>query len=618
MGQQGSTESHATKDVPDTGTMKAWVMEARGGVDALSPKDNISIPEPGVGQVRIKVMAASVSMEDVRRLSAERMPYPAAMGLDGAGVIELLGPNTPSPLPVGARVYFTHDTAKANGSLAEFTVLNVSDLHIMQPSVSFTTAASLPSSAWGAYVAVFEKLNVKKGKTIFITGGAGGLAGFAADMCKASGLTVVTTCSSYNVEYVKTRGADHVFDYTDDDVGQSINKVTDGRGVDYVLDTVSSESAAQCLGYLAQNGQICVANGHIEHSPDISQKGLSVHCLNLGGMIASEHLRAEVGSIADSVMHMASEGRLQTHVGEVGKWEFVREALKTVASRHVQGKLVINVEPLHIRRQRLAAQREEQAAEYRVLDDPTQLAELLKGSDKLEGSENVLATAGQVVKAVEREGDVVRVAHKDIHCWLPAAALTKVHHTTNYCDYTSKISTKTQIEKVQEAEVQPTADSPTEAAQPPDAIPAAVPQEQQAATPAPQTAPAVRQEETAVAANPVAAAAPAPPLSVATTQAVLHTDLALTTPEAQQQQRGLPSISQYSFPPPPSAQPVVEDAMRRSHQTPSPVVGAGVAAPAGGRYQLYGAQNQQPQAAPQQPQQPAAPRPVKVSPPHPP
>eukprot|EP01061_Rhynchopus_euleeides_P034937 TRINITY_DN5893_c0_g2_i2.p1 TRINITY_DN5893_c0_g2~~TRINITY_DN5893_c0_g2_i2.p1 ORF type:complete len:357 (+),score=121.50 TRINITY_DN5893_c0_g2_i2:59-1072(+) len=305
-------------------------METQGGIDDLSPKDNITIPEPAEGQVRVKVMAAGMNMSDVRRIKEAGIPFPAAAGLDGAGVIHAIGPDTQAPFPVGARVYFTCDGGKPYGTLAEYTLVDTDRLFIMQPSVSFVTAASLPSAGWAAHLAVHTKLRVQKGRTVYITGGAGGVGGFAADLCKAAGLTVITSCSSYNADYVRERGADHVLDYTSDDIPEEVSRITNGKGVDYVLDTVSSESASTNAALLAYGGHICSANGQVRFTQEMVGRGVSVHYVSLNGLLTSAHHKEELRALADTVMHLTSEGRLKEHVGEVGKWEFVREALHTI------------------------------------------------------------------------------------------------------------------------------------------------------------------------------------------------------------------------------------------------------------------------------------------------
>jgi NADPH:quinone reductase-like Zn-dependent oxidoreductase len=105
-------------------------------------------------------------------------------------------------------------------------------------------------------VSLFKKLRVVKGKSIVITGGSGGVGGFAVQLAKLSGLTVYATCSSKNADYVRQLGADDVIDYTANNVVTSVLQRTQGWGVDYWLDTVGSESAATAFEALAFHGEL--------------------------------------------------------------------------------------------------------------------------------------------------------------------------------------------------------------------------------------------------------------------------------------------------------------------------------------------------------------------------
>ena len=443
MGQQGSTEAagagaggasggaSAQRAVPQKGMMRAWVMETPGDIDELSPKDNITVPTPGPGEVRVKVMAAGLNMSDVRRVREAGMAFPAAVGLDGAGIVDAVGPEAAggdvARPEVGTRVYFTCDSALAYGTLAEYTIVSAHRVFPVLGEVSFATAAALPSSGWAAYLAIREKLQVSRGKSIYITGGAGGVGGYAVSLCKGEGLTVITSCSSYNTPYALERGADHVLDYTSDDIAAEVARLTDGRGVDYVLDTIGSETATANARLLAHNGQICSTNGPVMFTEDLVLRGTSVHYIYLNGLLESPHHRAVVKDIADTVMQLTATGELRSNVGEVGKWDRVREALHALESRHVRGKLVISIEPLHRARAKAeSAQAAGTAEEYVVVSSAAELESMLVGNAKLVSTESVLATAGKRCHIVERDGDVVRVLHENLHCWLPMSALTKV------------------------------------------------------------------------------------------------------------------------------------------------------------------------------------------------
>ncbi|KAJ9473327.1 2-haloacrylate reductase [Diplonema papillatum] len=449
MGQTGSTQdgtiAHAAPAATDVGMMRAWVMEGVGGIENIAMKSNISIPQPGSCQARIRVMAAGLNYADIRRAGDSTASFPAAMGIDGSGVVDSLGPDCEESYPVGTPVYFSCDVEKPYGSLSEFTIVDVDRMFIIQKDVTFTTAAALPSAAWAAFYALRKSLKVAKNKTIFVTAGAGGVGGYAVDLARDAGLTVITTCSSYNTEYAKKQGAHYVLDYTSDDISKEVLSITKGRGVDYVLDTVSSESATANVALLCIGGQICSTNGTVQHSKDFIGKGLSIHYINLCQLLSSPFHKAEVKLMADTVMHLVANGQLKPHVGEVGKWDSVKEGLLTLQSRHVQGKLVINVEPLYIRRKRreqslevkpehvesqTAPSEAESAATlpqqgYRVAPEDL-LQKMLAEHPTLAPTPAALATAGQLCQLLQSKDGLAHIQFADSQCWIPSAALSQV------------------------------------------------------------------------------------------------------------------------------------------------------------------------------------------------
>lgn len=120
---------------------------------------------------------------------------------------------------------------------------------------SFEQAAALPCAGFTAYQALYRKLHVQPGQTVLGVGGAGGVGGFAVQLAASSGCVVIATCSSRNLDYVRGLGATYVVDYTTESLTERVRTLTDGRGVDAVLDTVSSASATEAASLLACTAQ---------------------------------------------------------------------------------------------------------------------------------------------------------------------------------------------------------------------------------------------------------------------------------------------------------------------------------------------------------------------------
>ena len=179
-----------------------------------------------------------------------------------------------------------------------------------------------------------------------IHAGAGGVGGFAIQLAKEAGLTVITTASSSNHEYVKSLGADYAIDYRKEDFVEKTLEITDGLGADLVLDTVGAENAQKSLHALAFNGQIAFIAG----SPDLSEAGsfkhpLSFHQVALGRVHQSNN-RKEQQKLADMGNHMLAllqDGKLQSMVERVITLEEVPKALEELSTRRVRGKVVAKI-----------------------------------------------------------------------------------------------------------------------------------------------------------------------------------------------------------------------------------------------------------------------------------
>jgi NADPH:quinone reductase-like Zn-dependent oxidoreductase len=179
-----------------------------------------------------------------------------------------------------------------------------------------------------------------------VQGGAGGVGGFTLQLAKIAGVKTIATCSRHNFNFVRDLGAQEVIDYQTEDVASAVREITGGRGVDYIVDTVSSESATKALEMLAFNGAIaCVAG-----LPDItgltpSTTGVSIHEVALGGAYLSgdEAALDDLARIGMEFGALASKGQIRPMLEEVVTLEDIPEALVRLSMRHVRGKIVAKI-----------------------------------------------------------------------------------------------------------------------------------------------------------------------------------------------------------------------------------------------------------------------------------
>lgn len=325
--------------------MKALVLDRPGTPESLYTSD-VEQPKPGPGEVRVKVHAVGLNPVDYK-LAASGFPgwdYPMILGLDVAGVIDAVGPGVDEWF-TGDPVYYHGDLSKPGG-YSQYAVVTTRTLAWLPDGLSFTDAAALPCAGFTAYQALHRKLHVQKDKTILIIGGAGGVGGFAVQLSKVAGLKIIATCSRHNINFVKDLGASEIIDYQSENVKQAVDEITKNRGVDYIIDTVSSESATAALDMLAFNGAIaCVAG-----LPDISkispfEKAISIHEVALGGAYLSDDSLAldDLARIGMEFGALAAKGLVKAMVEEVVTLEEIPDALVRLSMRHVRGKIVAKI-----------------------------------------------------------------------------------------------------------------------------------------------------------------------------------------------------------------------------------------------------------------------------------
>lgn len=322
--------------------MKALLLEEKGLWKEMKVQD-IETPTPGPGEVLVKVHAAGLNPVDYKTGTNgnPNWSYPHILGLDAAGTIEAVGEGV-TEWNQGDRVLF-HGDLRKQGVFAEFAVTTAHTISRIPDEVSFEDAAALPTAAYTAYQALFRKFPMNVLDTLLIHAGAGGVGGFAIQFAKQAGKTVYSTASKHNHEYVKSLGADEVIDYREEDVKARVMELTDGRGVDAVLDTVNRESATNSLDLIAYGGHLA----HIAGAPDYTHitpftRVISYHEVALAANHQQNDVVAErdLARIGDDVLHMLAEGKIKSLLERTITLEEVPQALEELSERHVKGKIV--------------------------------------------------------------------------------------------------------------------------------------------------------------------------------------------------------------------------------------------------------------------------------------
>ncbi|WP_280254885.1 zinc-binding dehydrogenase [Nocardia wallacei] len=322
--------------------MRALVLDRPGPPDTLRLAE-VPVPEPGPGQVRVRVEACGLNPVDYQVAAAGHLDWtwPHVLGLDVAGTVDAVGEDVTAVHP-GQRVAY-HGDLRRPGGLAEYALADVLTVALIPDSVDSASAAALPCAGMAAYQAVFRRLQVAGGDTVLVTGGAGGVGGFAVQLASWAGARVITTASAHNADHVRYLGATDVIDYRTEDVPARVRELTDGRGVDRVVDTISPASATAHLALLVHGGGLAAVAGR----PDLAAVppftlAPSVHEIALGAAhgYGDHRARADLAIMLGDLLALVAEEDLDPMVTRTVTLDEVPAALTELATRHTRGKLV--------------------------------------------------------------------------------------------------------------------------------------------------------------------------------------------------------------------------------------------------------------------------------------
>ena len=314
--------------------------------EAFAIRD-LPVPTPGPGDVLVKVAACGLNPVDAKiarwKAMVPDMNADWTPGLDVSGEIVQVGTGVES-WKAGDRVLYHGNMLRPHGGLAEYAILKADTL-IAHPPVSSAVAAATPCAGWTAWRALHDKLRVEQGHSLLVTGGSGGVGGFAIQIAKDLGLRqIIATCSAKNHAYVLSLGATVAIDYRNEDVAARVLELTGGRGVDRALDTVGPDEDLVVAEALAFEGEMVELVDVVRPGEyrDVFQRGLSFHQLSLGaGHRAGPEGEARIVRAGTACSRMLAEGRLIVPVLETIPLAEAGTRLVEIRERRSVGKTVV-------------------------------------------------------------------------------------------------------------------------------------------------------------------------------------------------------------------------------------------------------------------------------------
>ena len=244
-------------------TMRAIGFAESGGPDVLTLEEGVAVPQPGAGEMLLKIAYAGVNRPDCIQRQGLYPPPPGAspiLGLEASGEIVAVGEDVDAGW-VGKQVC----ALTPGGAYAEYCCVPQGHVLPVPEALTMAEAAALPETLFTVWHNVFQRGMARDGETLLVHGGTSGIGTMAIMLAEAFGLTtIVTAGSEEKCDAARRVGADHAIDYKTTDFVEAVGLITGGDGVDLVLDMVSGDYVArnlQCLKPCGRHVTIAVLGG---------------------------------------------------------------------------------------------------------------------------------------------------------------------------------------------------------------------------------------------------------------------------------------------------------------------------------------------------------------------
>jgi len=316
--------------------MKAMVYDEYGPPDVLELQD-IEMPAVYADEVLVQVHAAGVNWLDwhfltgtpflARLMAGPLKPKNKILGIDLAGRVEAIGASVTGFQP-GDEVF----GSTSGGCFAEYVRVHEEELQPKPANLSFEGAAAAGAAAFVALQGLRDAGKIQPGQMVLINGASGGVGTFAVQIAKSFGADVTGVCSTGNLDLVRSLGADHVIDYTEEDFTQS------RQHYDLIFDAVAKRSYSDCKGVVSTKG-IYVTT---EFSPALAIRGLWNSITSHKKMIPLQPQKPKKED-QGFLRELLEDGKVMSVVDRSYPLNEVPEALRYLAEGHVKGKVIIKV-----------------------------------------------------------------------------------------------------------------------------------------------------------------------------------------------------------------------------------------------------------------------------------
>lgn len=323
--------------------MRAWTVPRLGEPSEVLVLDEIDDPEPGPGQVLVRVAAAAANFADIlyaRGEYQERPPLPFVPGLEVAGEVVAAGPD--APFAPGDRVLGAPTLPE--GGFAELTLLDADRVFAWPGGMTAAQAAAFHVSYQTGWCALHHRTTLGAGETLLVHSAAGGVGAAAVQLGKAAGARVIAVVGAADkIDVARRLGADDVLG-PDDDLVTTVRALTDGRGVDVVYDPVGGDVFDASRRVVAWEGRLLVigfAGGRIADAPTNHALVKNYGVLGVHWSAYRQRAPELIASWHRELLALWERGAIDPLVGGEYPFEELPAALAALAARTTTGRVVL-------------------------------------------------------------------------------------------------------------------------------------------------------------------------------------------------------------------------------------------------------------------------------------
>ena len=324
-------------------TMTVVEISSPGGPEVLKPAVR-PVPQPGHGEILIKVAAAGVNRPDVLQRAGAYPPPPGASdlpGLEVAGEVVAVGPGVATP-KLGENVC----ALTPGGGYAEYCLTPAPQALVYPKGFDAVSAAALPETFFTVWTNVFDRARLSAGESLLVHGGSSGIGTAAIQLGVAFGSRVFATAgSTAKCDACVALGAERAINYHDEDFVAVVKEATGGRGVDVILDMVAGPYVPRNLQALADNGRLSIIAVMGGATAEIDIFGLMRNRQTITGSTLRPRTITEKAAIADSLRNrvwpLLENGRVKPLIHKTFPLEKASEAHALMESGDHIGKIVL-------------------------------------------------------------------------------------------------------------------------------------------------------------------------------------------------------------------------------------------------------------------------------------